>query len=150
MKRLHTVLSLLALPAEQQIQLLPEIPYDRGAPDYYTALDRNPMLLLVRGVVEDYSQPESESDADYITRTGLQPRCPCAALNELCCFIYLLRHHYDADNYWTQRALTGKDEWRLVRRLASLALAEANWETSCSKQDIHDAIEGYQRELIQA
>src|SRR5688572_4016740 len=87
MSRLQNVLSFLALPAEQQIQLLPEIPYDRGVPNYYVALDDNPILILVRGVAEDYSRRESESEADYHARTGLQPDRSYAALNELCCFI---------------------------------------------------------------
>ena len=61
MSRLHTVLSFFALPVEQQIELLPEMPRDRGASDYYTSLPHNPLLLLVRGVSDEYSQPESES-----------------------------------------------------------------------------------------
>ena len=62
MSRLRTIVSFFALPAEQQIRMLPEIPYDRGAPDYYSALKYNPIYLLVRGVGEEYSQPEFESD----------------------------------------------------------------------------------------
>lgn len=150
MSRLHTVLSFFALPVERQIELLPEMPRDRGASDYYTALPHNPLLLLVRGVFDEYSQPESESDADYQTRTGMQPHRSCAAMSELCAYIYLLRHHYSADDYWTQRALTSKDEWRLFRRLAGLALAEMGWEISCARQEIHDAVDSFQREFAHA
>lgn len=150
MSRLRTVLSFFALPAEQQIELLPEIPRDRGASDYYTTLKQNPLHLLVRGVSEEYSQPESESDADYLARTGMRPHCSCAAMNELCCFIYLLCHHYCADDYWTQRALIGKDEWRLFRRLARLALEGVGWPTLCVQEDIRDAVQYFQREFAHA
>jgi hypothetical protein len=36
MSRLHSVLSFFALPGERQVELLPEIPRDRGESDYYT------------------------------------------------------------------------------------------------------------------
>lgn len=150
LSRLHTVLSFFALPAERQIELLPEIPRDRGAPDYYTALGRNPLLLLVRGVPEEHSRPEPESDSDYQARTGLHPGGPSAALNELCSFIYLLRHHHAADDYWTQRALAGRDEWRLFRRLAGLALEEAGWTVSCAREDLRAAVDFFQREFAHA
>ena len=147
MSRLQTVLSFLALPAEQQIQLLPEIPYDRGARDYYPHLDSNPMPLLVRGIVADCTGIEGESDADYQARTGIRAYGACAALNELCCFIGIFQHALHADNYWNQRALTGRDEWRLVRRLATLALEEAGWRNSCARDEILSAAECFQREL---
>jgi hypothetical protein len=147
MGRFQTVLSFLALPAERQILLIPETPYDRGVADYYLALNHNPLQLLVRGIFEDYSQAESESDNDYLARTGIGLGHPCAVLNELCCFIYLLRHHYAADDFWNQRALAERDEWRLLRRLANLSLAEIGSEISCTRQDIQDAITSFKREF---
>jgi hypothetical protein len=150
MIRLQPLLSFFALPAERQLELLPEIQHDRGAADYYAGLPHNPLLILVRGVFDEYTQPESESDADYQTRTGMQTHRSCAALNELCAYIYLLRHHYCADDYWTKRALTSKDEWRLFRRLAGLALEEMGWKISCTRQEIQEVVDCLQRDLAHA
>jgi hypothetical protein len=104
----------------------------------------------VRGLSEEYSQRESETDADYLARTGMASGRSSGALNELCSYIYLLCHHYRAEDYWTQRALISKDEWRLFRRLASLALSEIGWEVSCAGQQVHDAVDFFRRELTHA
>jgi hypothetical protein len=80
----------LALPAECQLERLPEILRDRGAADYCTA------------------------------------------------------------DYWRQRALTSKDEWRLFRRLAGLALQEMGWKISCPRQEIQEVVDCLQRDLAHA
>ena len=150
MSRLHALLSFFALPMEQQIQLLPEIPYDRGAPDYYADLRHNPLRLLALGVSQEDTQLESESNTDCLARTGLHSDCKYAVLSELSCYVYLLCHHYDADDYWTQRELVGKIEWRLFRRLASLALTEIGWQIACAGQDVRVSIGHFKKEFAHA
>jgi len=150
MSRLHTVLSFFALPCEQQVELLPEVPFDRGASDYHTALRQNPLYLLVCGLSEEYSQTESETESDYQARTGMRSCRSSGAMNELDCFIYLLCHHFCADDYWSQRALGTKDEWKLFRRLARLALDEAGWPVTCVRKDVRDAVDYFRRAFAHA
>ena len=136
MSRLRSLLLFFASPPELQVHTLLGLPRDRGAPDFYTGLEQNPLKSLAWGLVHESGQHDNESEDAFLARTQLPTTSPYQVLNEASCFIYLLSRSTHADDYWSQRALEHKTEWRLARRLAALTLAELHWQGEVSAEEL--------------
>ncbi len=143
MSRLRSLLFFFASPPELQVHRLLGLPRDRGAPDFYTGLEHNPLKILVWGLVHESYQHDNESGDAFLARTQLPTNSSFQVLHETSCFVYLLSQSTYADVYWSQRALEDKTEWRLARRLAALTLAELHWQGEISAEELSLMVKHY-------
>ena len=144
MSRLRTLLAFFAAAPEQQIAALADLPRNRGAPDFFVSLQRNPLLTLVRGLGEEAAHHDWEPWEDFLERTQLPEEGAGGALSELLCYAWLLLQSPEAESYWTQKALERKTEWKLFRRLAGQALVDFCWAGELFAQQLSDLVVYYQ------
>jgi hypothetical protein len=147
---LHTLIAFLACPADQQIEMLKQLPRDRGAADFYTGLSRNPLLSLVTALRDEAFQEDDEPWPDFLARSGLPEDTSRTALSELVVYSVLLSRPLCAEDYWTQRALRDKAEWRLFRRIAAQTLLDLGWAGDCSPDEVRKLVRHYQKESTHA
>ena len=126
MNQLAVVVGFFAAPPARQIELLPSLPFDQGAPEFYAAFTDNPLLGLAEAYQRFFRYGHDEPWDGFLERLGVPSSATWPpAMDEL---DYALDRIRPADqSLWTQRALTRRVEWRLVRRLAAIALEEFGW-----------------------
>lgn len=129
----NPIVAFLSLPGEEQIELLPGIPYDRGAPTFYTAFRSNPLWIATQGLVLFLGYDDHVPYEDWCHSVGLPDDWEKGALPDLLFYLSTLTGGYD---HFTQRALGRAVEWRIVRRLARAALADLEWRPSTSPDEV--------------
>ena len=149
MSRLATLLAFFAWPATRQIAAFEHLPRDRGAPDFYTGLNRNPLLTLVDALCDEACHGDNEPELDFLARTALPKDTSRTAFPELLCYADLLRRSLCAEDYWTQRALRDKTAWTLFRRLAAQSLSDLRWNGDCSIDEVRQLVGHYQKKFAQ-
>lgn len=135
MNRLAAMLAVLAAPPARQLALLAGLPVDRGATDYESNFERNPLLILVLGFLENYNDRDYETLDEFLARLGLpaQYRPVDTSIDKLVYVLFTLKPANSG--LWNRKALERKTEWRLVRRLAAVVLAENGWQAGAALGD---------------
>jgi hypothetical protein len=147
MNHLATILGIFAAPPERQALLLPDLPENHGATDFFTNFERNPLLVAVLAFIDYFSQGDNESREEYLERMGLPLEFEpvFGTLGEL---DYVLRSLRPTScELWSRKALERKLEWRLVRRLAGIVLAENGWPGAITVSDAAPLLHAYSERL---
>ena len=144
MSDVKTAIAFFASSAEQQIEAVPNLPFDAGAGDFYSNLRFNPLLLLLRGLKEDSWHHDYETWEEFITRTDFPVTFPLrgTSLEELVVLLSLVDAQSNI-NCFTQRGLKDKVEWRLVRRLSQVVLQDLNWQQTFTNEKLLSTLEKY-------
>lgn len=142
MNQLAVVLGFLAARPERQVELLPSLPLDPGAPDFHTRFIDNPLL----GIAESYHRflrfEHDEPWDVFLERLGV----PASTLwppsaEELDHALYTIKPSDHA--LWTRKALMRRVEWRLVRRMAAITLGEFGWSPLVERGDLEEVLTRY-------
>ena len=95
MSSLLTLLAFFACPADKQIEMLDGLPKDRGAANYFSNLNHNPLLISERALNDEAEQADDEPMPDFLARTGLPEDTSRTALLELLVYSQLLGQSLD-------------------------------------------------------
>jgi len=112
-------IAFFAQPADVQAALLPGIPRDRGAADFYTAFAHNPLWIAARGLTDCLGGDDTVPEEHWRQSVGLPAGWHATAISELRALLSILSGQIlDWQILFTQRALADRPEWRIARRLA--------------------------------
>lgn len=139
------LVAFFALAPNEQSVLLPEIPRDRGTTDFFTAFELNPAWLAASALVNLLGVDDQVPYDTWRYSVGLPDDWIHTPLPELQCVLEMFLRQLDWQNLFTRRALEHKTEWRLVRRLASIALKELDWPAAVDRTALVAAVEAQKR-----
>lgn len=140
MSALGTLLSFFALPADAQVEILPDVPAEFGVPGYFVV--QNPLSLAAGALLSAVAPPHADSASSYLERTGLSLDAELPpSLNELSALVALIATHRDADWLFNQKALRRRAEWALVRRVASVAVRDLHLSGCCTSAEVRRVLQ---------
>lgn len=147
MNHLSTILSIFAAPPDRQSLLLCPLPKNPGASDFHTNFERNALLVAVLAYLEYFNRRDNESRDDYLDRMGLPSDfTPIrTTIEELEYVLGTFRPATSA--LWTLTGLERKPEWRLVRRIAAIILAEHGWSDEPDAGQAKSLLQTYSERL---
>ena len=143
MNQVAMVVGFFAAHPTRQIELLPSLPFDPGAPDFYAVFIDNPLLGLAEAYHRFLRYGHDEPWDEFIERLGVPSTAVWpSSTDELAYALHTIRP--TDQTLWTQKALARRVEWRLVRRLAAIALDDFGWSPRLDPGSVAAVLTQYQ------